>query len=348
MRRSAVGAELEAELVVDLVDRRERIGHERAELHVDDPVGGHGAVGARRDRAVEPVDEIARELGGDVGDRDVVAPEPAQHAHERAERGDDPQRIAVRLHEQRVRVLGEQRAEAPEVAGRLQHPARRRVPRLQVLQVEAVPAVRGRHVGFVEQPVRVRRHAVLRREDHAAEVAAGHAHALLRQQRAHRVHRLEAGDHELDAVEQLLRRRDARIGVVGRGLGRRQRAIDLPRERHAVRGILREEVVQDRGAGARLADDDDRRHDVGVGDLGVLLAPVDEPEAGREVLDDLARRDLLAELVQVGFGAQRVDVALEARPPRRLAEVVEPGRLDRQSSTSRSVSSCGCRSCAAS
>ena len=144
-----------------------------------------------------------------------------------------------------------------------------------------VPAVRRRHVGFVDQPVRVRRHAVLRREDHAAEVAAGHAHALLREQRAHRVHRLEAGDHELDAVEQLLRRRDARIGVVGRGLGRRQRPVDLPRERHAVRGVLREEVVQDRRAGARLADDDDRRHDVGVGDLGMLLAPLDDAEPGR-------------------------------------------------------------------
>ena len=43
--------------------------------------------------------------------------------------------------------------------------------RLQVLQERAVPAVRGRHVGLVQQPARVRRHAVLRREDHAAEVA---------------------------------------------------------------------------------------------------------------------------------------------------------------------------------
>ena len=45
MRRFGVGAELEAELVVDLVDRRERVGHERAELHVDDATGRNGAVG---------------------------------------------------------------------------------------------------------------------------------------------------------------------------------------------------------------------------------------------------------------------------------------------------------------
>ena len=220
----------------------------------------------------------------------------------------------MRLHEQRVRVLVEQRAETPQVPGRLQHPARRGMPRLQVLQVKAVIAVRGRHVGFVDQPLRVRGHAVLRREDHAAEVAAGHAHALLRQQRAHRVHRLEAGNDELDALEQLLRRGDARVGVEGRGLGRRQRAIDLPRERHAVGGILREEVVQDRRAGARLTDDHDRRDDVGVGDLGMLLAPLDESEARREIVDDLARDDLLAELVQARFGVERVDVVARGLP----------------------------------
>ena len=62
--------------------------------------------------------------------------------------------------------------------------------------------------------------------------------------------------------------------------GRRQRVVDLPRERHPVRRILREEVVQDRRARARLADDHDRRHDVGVADLGMLLAPLDESRAG--------------------------------------------------------------------
>ena len=215
------------------------------------------------------------------------------------------------------------------------------MPRLQVLEEDAVPAVRGRHVGFVEQPVRVRRHAVLRREDHAAEVAAGHAHALLRQPRAHRVHRLEAGDHELDAVEQLLRRRDARVGVVGRGLGRRQRAVDLPRERHAVRGILREEVVQDRRAGAGLADDHDRRHDVGVGDLGMLLAPVDECRAGSRGTRR-SRRPRSARRARGGAlrcAARRR--ALEARPAR-SARRSRRGRSRRApSATSRSVSSAG-------
>ena len=96
---------------------------------------------------------------------------------------------------------------------------------------------------------------------------------------------------------------DARVGPVGRRLGRWQRTVDLPRERHAVGVVLCEQVVEDRGAGARLPDDEDRRHDVGVGDLGVLLAPLDETEADREVVDDLAGDDLLAQLVQRRFRA---------------------------------------------
>ena len=50
MRCSDSSDELETEPVVDLADRGEGIGHERAELHVDDAVGGHGA---RRVRATE-------------------------------------------------------------------------------------------------------------------------------------------------------------------------------------------------------------------------------------------------------------------------------------------------------
>ena len=88
--------------------------------------------------------------------------------------------------------------------------------------------------------------------------------------------------------------------------------------------------MEDRGAGAGLADDDDRRHDVGVGDLGVLLAPLDDPEPGREVVDDLAGGDLLAELVQPGLVAQRVDELLEPGLPGGFAEVVEAGAFERE------------------
>ena len=59
---------------------------------------------------------------------------------------------------------------------------------------------------LVEEPVVVGGHPELDREDHAAEVAARHAHALLREERTHGVHGLEAGNHELDSLEELLRR----------------------------------------------------------------------------------------------------------------------------------------------
>ena len=117
------------------------------------------------------------------------------------------------------------------------------------------------------------------------------------------MHRLEAGDDELDAFEELLRSRNARIGVVGSGLRWRQRTIDFPREWDAVRVILGEEVVEDRRAGTGLSDDHDRRYDVDLGDLGVTLAPLDDAESGREVVGELAHGDLLTELVQSAFAA---------------------------------------------
>ena len=262
-------------------------------------------------------------------------------AHERGERRDDAQRVAVRLHEQRVRVLGEQRAEAPDVPGRLQHPARRR---------DAATA-------GAAGSCRCQRYA-------------GAMSASSSSQRAYDGTRYCVGKIMLRKSPPVMRTHscgssapigciawkpgmtsstpssDARatsamrgIGVVGRGLGRRARTVDLPRERHAVRGILREEVVQDRRAGARLADDDDRRDDVDVGDLGMLLAPLDDAEAVRQIVDELARRRSARRArADAASVAQRVDEPLEAFLPGVLAEVVEAGRVVRVA-TSRSASS---------
>ena len=200
MRCSAAGAELEAEPVVDLVDRRERIGHERAELHVDDAVGGHRPVS----RARSPNGRALRRGS------------PRTPTRCRARRSSSlpslRSTLMSELSDAMIRngsrcvctssAFGYSSSSAPRhhrCPGDFNTQRGARMARLQVLQEQAVVPVRGRHVGFVDQPVRVRRDAVLRGEDHAAEVAAGHAHALLRQQRAHRVHGLEAGDHELDA-----------------------------------------------------------------------------------------------------------------------------------------------------
>ena len=87
-----------------------------AELHVDDAVGGHGAVVARR----RPSGRARRRCTRRTRPRCRAgecrrSPSRRSTLISERERRDDPQRVAVRLHEQRVRVLGEQRAEAPQM-----------------------------------------------------------------------------------------------------------------------------------------------------------------------------------------------------------------------------------------
>ena len=116
--------------------------------------------------------------------------------------------------------------------------------------------------------------------------------------------------------------------VVRLGAGRRHRSLELPAERRAHRGVLGHEVVEDRGAGARLADDDDRPLDPLLGDAGVRLPPVDEAQPVGQVTDHAVAEHADADLVEVGRRRDRFEQQVEALLPRRLAEVVEPGRRD--------------------
>ncbi len=156
---------------------------------------------------------------------------------ERAERGDDPQRVAVRLHQQRARVLGEQRVETPDVPGRLQHPPRRS----------------GGATGGAGGRARCQRYAELMSASCSSHVPYDGTwycvgKIMLRKSepvmRTHSCGRRapigciarKPGRHEVDHRERLVDLGDARIGVVRRGLGRRERLVDLPRQRHAVAG----------------------------------------------------------------------------------------------------------------
>src|SRR6516165_4332650 len=76
--------------------------------------------------------------------------------------------------------------------------------------------------------------------------------------------------------------------VSGCGTGR----IDLPRQRGAQVGILGEQVVEDRGPAARLADDDDRRRDRLCSDLGMLFAPGDYTKPVLQGAHDVEVSDL--------------------------------------------------------
>ena len=194
--------------------------------------------------------------------------------------------------------------------------------RLQVLEIDAMPPIGGREVGLVLQPPRVRRHPVLRREDQARELARGDAHAFLREPRPERVHRTEARDEQLGAGERRLHLVDTWIGVVRRGLGWGQRLVDLPRERHPGRAVLRQQVVEHRRAGAGLAHDHDRWHHVARGDVRMLGAVAQDSGTRREVARELAGCDLHTQLVELRFAPQRLDETLEAIAPGGRPELV--------------------------
>ena len=66
-----------------------------------------------------------------------------------------------------------------------------------------------------------------------------------------------------------------------------------------------------------------------VGDSGVPAPVVGDAQAVHQVLHELARGDLRAELVERGLGLEGVGESFEAFLPRVLAEVVESGRRTR-------------------
>ena len=96
---------------------------------------------------------------------------------EGADRRDDVQRVAMRLHDQRVGVFGHQRVELPQMRGRLQQPLTRHT-RLQVLQIPSMIAIgrRCRLRAYARYYMGIVRH----REHHAAEFAGGDPDAFLR------------------------------------------------------------------------------------------------------------------------------------------------------------------------
>ena len=216
------------------------------------------------------------------------------------------------------------------MAGRLQHPAVAGCRDCRCCRNMPVPAVGGRHVGLVEQPARVRRHAVLRRKDHAAEVAAGDAHAFLRPAaRPSGAWRGSRGctrsTHVELACASAMRGSVSYVAVSGGGHGRSTSQVSGTRSpgscaRRSCRIVVPVRAWPTMTIGGVTS---------ASRDLGMALAPVDDPRAGSEVADELAVGDRLAELVEARFGCSDVDEPVEPFLPRSLAEVVEAGLLAR-------------------
>ena len=121
---------------------------------------------------------------------------------------------------------------------------------------------------------------------------------------------------------------DARVGVKGRGLRRRDAVGRLPPHQGPPARVAAEERTQERGAGAGEAGHHEGGHDRLGRDLGVVPAPPDHPQAVREHPHDLRLERHAPDLVELGFVVERFDEHVETLSVRRGAEVVEPGGGD--------------------
>ena len=185
--------------------------------------------------------------------------------------------------------------------------------------------VDGRHVGFLDEPTRIGGAAPGGREDQARELGGGHAHALLGQVPTHPVHALEIGDESLGLIELVLALGDARIVVIVRALRGWRRVVDLPGLRDAIGRIEHQELVEDGGAGARLARDEDRAPDRPPPDLGVPLVPIEDLHPVGEAAHQVLSHHHAADQAEPGLALEGVDQAVKGLDAPLVADVLQPG-----------------------
>ena len=206
---------------------------------------------------------------------------------------------------------------------------------LERLQHAPVQPVHAFELGFevFELPARERRRVVEHRPVRAREVVHEEVHALARQVARELVHRHELGMDVGPELLLALRQLPSALAI-DRGIARhRQRMERLPRERRAQRGIEREQLEQDRRAGARRPDDEQRRVDRLGADRGRRVPRRLQPQPGLEHPQHLAACHDPADEVQLRLAVDRREeppVRLVPARPVVVAEVVEAGRRARE------------------
>jgi hypothetical protein len=224
----------------------------------------------------------------------------------------------VGLDDPRLGIHREQRAQLEQVARRLEQPALAALALLERLQEAPVVAIGGTVVGLGEVGL-VGGHVVAATPLVGQELVHRDEDALVGQVARVGVHRLVLG---LEVVpEGRLRVADLAQGVARERL---DRVLDLPHRGRAVRGIEREQLVQDRGARARAADHEHGREDRLAQDLGPLPPQLGELEPVAQRAHDLRARDETAGEGQPRLALERLDEQLEVGAPLVAAEVVEP------------------------
>ena len=148
--------------------------------------------------------------------------------------------------------------------------------------------------------------------------------------------------HHRDSLSGL---RDPRIGVLSGRLRRWRAGLRLPHPQRPELRIAGHQLAQGRGTGARQPDDEHRSADDLVVDLRVLLVGVDDPQSLDQGIADGRMLNDVAQVVQIGFGVQRLDGAFQTFAVVGRTEILQAGRCARavlsQSRFARKNRSCG-------
>src|SRR5262249_19631922 len=177
------------------------------------------------------------------------------------------------------------------------------------------------------EPGLVARDVVAGLELEAEEGVAGEDETLLRQASGQRMDPAEVRIEAVEPAELALRRGDPRIVVEVESIRRRRREHHLPVERRAVRRILRQQPVQQRGSGARQSGDEERPAHRLRGDLGMAAAIPPHAEPVRQQADHILPRGDAAEEAEPRLAVEVRDQALQWLVEPGIAEVVEAGPL---------------------
>ena len=171
----------------------------------------------------------------------------------------------------------------------LQRPSTAHPAALEYLQCQAVILVRGALVGR-EQPPAVGRHVRDGLPRQALEVLAHHRDAL---GRTVGLFVMDRANLRVD-LSRTCRRHPRRLRpavhcAAFAGVGRRHAVAAIPSAAAHDYEVPLEQVAQERGAGAEHADHHHGRVDALLGDRGVPLRPVDDPQPVHEAADDVRR-----------------------------------------------------------